>query len=381
MKRRTSLALCAALAGSALAPTPWAAAADPAPQAQVSTGVLNGAEFAVALPPGSWNHGVIMLAHGYRPQAAPLVADLHPERPSLKAFLGDGWIVATTSYRRNGIIVADAMADLDALRAYIAATYGEPARVILSGDSMGGLIVALMAEREAGPYQGAVAFDPTLYLSEPNATVGLSLLPRIPLLFVTTEKEAKQAIGYMTALVARPAPAVPPALFLISRQGHTNINQPERFGALRAMDAWIERGPGTLPSPGENQHYFDATVKPEPGPSTAVMHADGRGFDTRVAEVDAIHGTVLLEAQAADFNAVGITAMTYFRLGASGKTYRTLYGNNYSDVQSGLWVAFPDADGRTAMARSFENAAATAGLRVGDTVSVQMQEPGPAGSR
>jgi len=238
-----------------------------------------------------------------------------------------------------------------------------------------------LAARAAGPYQGAVAFDPTLYLSEPNATVGLSLLPRIPLLFVTTEKEAKQAIGYMTALVARPAPAVPPALFLISRQGHTNINQPERFGALRAMDAWIERGPGTLPSPGENQHYFDATVKPEPGPSTAVMHADGRGFDTRVAEVDAIHGTVLLEAQAADFNAVGITAMTYFRLGASGKTYRTLYGNNYSDVQSGLWVAFPDADGRTAMARSFENAAATAGLRVGDTVSVQMQEPGPAGSR
>jgi alpha-beta hydrolase superfamily lysophospholipase len=60
-------------------------------------------------------------------------------------------MVATTSYRRNGLVVADAIADLDALRAYIAQAYGEPERVILEGESMGGLIVTIMAERDPGP--------------------------------------------------------------------------------------------------------------------------------------------------------------------------------------------------------------------------------------
>jgi alpha-beta hydrolase superfamily lysophospholipase len=75
-------------------------------------------------------------------------------------------MVATTSYRRNGLIVGDAIADLDALRAYIARAYGEPERVILEGESMGGLIVTIMAERDKGPYDGAVVFDATLYIKE-----------------------------------------------------------------------------------------------------------------------------------------------------------------------------------------------------------------------
>src|SRR3984957_11053322 len=115
---------------------------------KVDVGQISGANFAVANPPGQWNHRVLMLAHGYRPESAPLVADLHPERASLKAALDEGWIVATTSYRRNGLIGGDAIADLDALRAYIASAYGEPERVILEGESMGGLIVTIMAERE-----------------------------------------------------------------------------------------------------------------------------------------------------------------------------------------------------------------------------------------
>ena len=53
--------------------------------------------------------------------------DLHPERAANRALLNEGWMVATTSYRRNGIIIADAIDDLDALRAFIADTYGEPA--------------------------------------------------------------------------------------------------------------------------------------------------------------------------------------------------------------------------------------------------------------
>lgn len=380
-KRLISPALSAALLAGGLLLAPGRLAADgekaPAP-IKVDFGEIKGAHFAIANPPGEWNRKVLIIAHGYRPDSAPLIPDLHPERASNRALLEEGWIVATTSYRRNGLIVADAIADIDALRAFIADAHGDPDRVILEGESMGGLIATIMAERDAGPYQGAVVFDATLYAKESNAVVGLTLLPRIPILFVATLRESAQAKSYLSSISSRPAPLVQPVLFLISREGHTNINQPEHLAALRALNAWIEKGPDALPQPGENRLYYDATVPPDPGPSTAVIHADRRGFDTRVAEVDAVYGNILLEAQAADFESAGIPTMTFFGLQAGGKTYRALYGRTYTDVKDGEWVAFPDADGRTVLARSYADAAATAGLKVGDPVTLSPAEPHPA---
>jgi pimeloyl-ACP methyl ester carboxylesterase len=377
-----ALAVPLAIAGFALsaAGSPPAAEKPPAP-VKVDMGEVSGAKFAIANPPGTWNRSVLLIAHGYRPDSAPLIADLHPERASNKALLDEGWIVATTSYRRNGLIVADAIADLDALRAYIADAYGEPERVILEGESMGGLIAAIMAERDAGPYQGAVVFDATLYAKEPDMRIGLSLLPRIPLLFVATLREVREAQSYMTALVARPAPVVQPALFLISREGHTNVNQPEHLAALRALNDWIDRGREALPQPKGDARFYDATIEPQPGPSTALLHPDRRGFDSRVAEVDAVYGNVLLEAQASDFESAGIAPMTFFELQVGQRSYRTLYGRTYSDVRNDGWVAFPDADGRTVLSRTFSDAAGTAGLKAGDPVSLVAYGSGASASR
>ncbi len=255
-KRLISPALSAALLAGGLLLAPGRLAADgekaPAP-IKVDFGEIKGAHFAIANPPGEWNRKVLIIAHGYRPDSAPLIPDLHPERASNRALLEEGWIVATTSYRRNGLIVADAIADIDALRAFIADAHGDPDRVILEGESMGGLIATIMAERDAGPYQGAVVFDATLYAKESNAVVGLTLLPRIPILFVATLRESAQAKSYLSSISSRPAPLVQPVLFLISREGHTNINQPEHLAALRALNAWIEKGPDALPQPGENR--------------------------------------------------------------------------------------------------------------------------------
>jgi pimeloyl-ACP methyl ester carboxylesterase len=379
--RQATRALLAPLAIAALGPGAAlpAAAADPPAAVRVDTGEIAGARFAIANPPGAWNRSVLLIAHGYRPESAPLVADLDPGRAFNRALLDEGWIVATTSYRRNGLIIGDAIADLDALRAHIAEAYGDPDRVILDGESIGGLVAAIMAERDPGPYQGAMVFDATLYAKEPDMRVGLSLLPRIPLLFVATLREAREARSYLTALVARPAPVVQPALFLISREGHTNISQAEHLAAFRALNDWIERGRDALPRPPRDAPYFDATVAPEPGPSTAVAHADGRGFDTRVAEVDPVYGNVLLEAQAPDFASAGIEPMMFFELRVGVRTYRTLYGRTYTDVRNDQWVAFPDADGRTVLSRNFANAAASAGLRVGETASVSAYgSQGPA---
>src|ERR1019366_6432816 len=147
----------------------------------------------------------------------------------------------------------------------------------------------IMAARDRGPYDGAFVFDATLYLKETNTKVGLSLLPRIPLLFAATQREPAAPKSYLTSLVSRPSPVIQPALFLISREGHTNVNQAEHLAAFRALGDWIERGPDALPQPKGGAPYYDATIPPEPGPSTAVPHPDGRGFDTRVAEVDAVY--------------------------------------------------------------------------------------------
>jgi pimeloyl-ACP methyl ester carboxylesterase len=380
MKRLLPMAFAAALlaAGLAAEPVRPAVPVDPTTAPiKVDVGQIAGARFAIARPPVDWNRSLLLIAHGYRPDSAPLVPDLHPDRAANRALLNEGWMIATTSYRRNGLIIADAIADLDALRAYIADAYAEPRQVILEGESMGGEIVTMMAERDAGPYQGAVVFDATLYAKEPNSGTGLTLLPRIPLLFVATYHEFKQANGYLTALVTRPAPVVQPALFTISREGHTNINQAEHLAARRALLAWVERGAGALPSPPENHRYFDATIQADPGRSTAAMHPDNHGFDTWIAEVDAIYGNVLLQAQEVDFEAAGIAPMTYFDLWANGKPYRILYGRTYTDVRNLEWVAFPDADGRTVLSRNFADAAGTAGLRVGDPVSLSAVEAQP----
>jgi hypothetical protein len=168
---------------------------------------------------------------------------------------------------------------------------------------------------------------------------------------------------------------VQPELFLIKREGHTNINQEEHLAAFHALNAWLDRGREALPQPAENEVYFDATIQPDPGPSTAVIHKDGRGFDTTVAEVDAVYGNVLLQAQAQDFAAAGIGPMTYFELKLRSGSHRTLYGRTYTDVKQGEWIAFPDADGRTVLARSYLDAAKTAGLRAGDPVSLLVLDP------
>jgi hypothetical protein len=168
---------------------------------------------------------------------------------------------------------------------------------------------------------------------------------------------------------------VQPELFLIKREGHTNINQAEHLVALRALNAWIDGGRDALPKPGENEIYYDATVVADPGPSTAFIHKDRHGLDTRVAEVDAVYGNVLLEAQADDFSFGGIAPMTYFDLQLASGSHRTLYGRTYTDVKEGEWIAFPDADGRTVLAISYKNAAQAAGLKVGDPVSLVVLDP------
>ena len=348
----------------------------PASDFRLETGELGGAKFALAYPsaPAAWNRQLLLIAHGYRDEKAPLVADLFPEHLAIRTLVAEGWMVAKTSYRRNGLIIADGLADLDALRTHIAKTYGAPTRVLLEGESMGGLIVTLAAECAPSLYNGAVAIGAALTIKEPGSALAPSHTPKIPLLFLTNQNELEGPAAYVATAATLTTPSLRPGLFRISRDGHVNVNQRERLVALRALSTWLDSGRNQLPAPAPGNTAHDATVIPPPVPAL-VIAAHAQGFTARVAEVSAIYGNVALDAQPADFAAAGITPQTHFELTTHGQTYRVFYGGDFNDVPRGDWVAFPNADGFCWLSRNWQNAAATAGLKLSDPVAIRRLTP------
>lgn len=331
----------------------------------VETGEIAGAKFTIARPE-HWNGSVLLLAHGLRDEGRPLLADLYPEHAAYKALLAEGWIVAKTSYRRNGIIVADAITDLDALRDYIAKQDGAPKRVILEGESMGGLIVTLLVEREPERYAGAVAIGAALRIPEKGVMVPVSGQPKAPLIYLTNAGELDEPAAYVKA--AAKAGELAPVLFRVARSGHVNVNQAERLVALRALNAWLDHGRTSLPAPATKATWFDATVKPPAQASQVVPQQDHRGFATKVTEVSQSYGNVAVDAQPADFAAAGIAPGSWFELAAHGKSFRVFYGKDFSSVKKGEWVVFGNADGFFWLARNYGDAGATAGLTAGDVL-------------
>ena len=342
----------------------------------IEAGDIAGAKFTLAhpAPPAQWNGQLLIIAHGYRDAKSPLVADLFPEQLATKTLLAEGWIVAKTSYRRNGLVIADGLADIDALRAHIAQKYGAPTRVLLEGESMGGLIVTLAAEREPALYTGAIAIGAALSIKEPGSTLAPSSQPKIPLLFLTNRSELDGPTAYVTAATQTP-PALRPVLFRVSRDGHVNVNQAERLVAIRALTAWLDSGRDHLPAPAAGAVSFDATIVPAPAASQVTLDPDSAGFTARITEVSAVYGNVFLNLQPADFTTIGIKPKTHFQLTAHDRDYRVFYGADFNDVPRGDWVAFPNADGFFWLSRNWENAAATAGLKLGDTVSIRRLTP------
>src|SRR5688572_4951730 len=98
----------------------------------IERGEFDGAKFIVARP-SPWNGRALLLAHGLRPADQPLHAEIYETKSPVRDLLAAGWLVALTSYRRNGIIVQDAITDLDNLRRHIVRQHGGPKAVFLMG--------------------------------------------------------------------------------------------------------------------------------------------------------------------------------------------------------------------------------------------------------
>lgn len=350
----------------------------------VEQGEIEGAKFAWARP-ARWNRSILLLAHGLRPETAPLVADLSPSHATYQTFLNEGWIVAKTSYRRNGIIVADAIRDLENLRAEIVRRFGKPDRVIVEGDSMGGLIALLIAERlpELDPlFHGVVAVDPALAMRDPGGEgIGLSMQPQIPVVFLSSRSEAEGPRRYREMPMPSGIPLPRPFLLRVNRDGHVNVNRAERLLALRTLNLWLDNGLESLPKPPEGTLQVDITRVPEPVPSRVFIDEDRRGFTAHVTEVSRVFGNILLDVQPGDFAAIGLTQGSFFRLNLREQNFRVLLGKDFTSVKRGEWVSFLTADGFFWLGRNGFNAAATTQVEVGDLVLVRRYDgpsPDPA---
>ena len=140
-------------------------------------GELGGAKYAIKLPQ-KWNGTLLLYSHGYRfaqpgppsfgavstaAQVSSTDTDGSGNDALSKKLLAEGYALAGSAYKSNGWAVADGVAADEALHARFAKLVGTPKRTYVWGDSLGGLITEIVAERNpdwvdgAAPMCGAVA--------------------------------------------------------------------------------------------------------------------------------------------------------------------------------------------------------------------------------
>ena len=139
------------------------------------TGTIEGAEYEIVMP-ATWNGTLLIYSHGYRPAEPfpptfdPIVRTASPapgwdtgDRTVGEALLERGYALAGSAYASNGWAVEDGVAAAGQLHEYFAQNIAQPKRTLVWGDSLGGLITAVLAEQEtewidgAAPLCGVVA--------------------------------------------------------------------------------------------------------------------------------------------------------------------------------------------------------------------------------
>ena len=255
------------------------------------------------------------------------------------------------------MIIRDAIDDLDQLCGHIVKVHGEPKRVFVQGESMGGTIATLMAERSPIRYAGFLAIGAALEAEDPVNPLKPSGAPRIPLLFLSNQSEVDGPAAYSAKVGQEPKPVV----WRVDRDGHVNVNSAERAQALTALVAWAD---GTRPGPSAV-----ATIPPKPGASTAKL-IPGRRAGGSITKVNPFYGNLTTSLIAADLESAGIAAKSRFKLTLGGQTVDVLYGSDFGDVPKGEWVAFIDAEGFVFISKNWDNAAKATGVKPGEPVTI-----------
>jgi pimeloyl-ACP methyl ester carboxylesterase len=145
-------------------------------------GEIDGAPYQIKLPE-KWNGTLLLYSHGYR-QARPAPPDFAPvsTEPAAAptgevatALLELGYALAGSAYRSNGWAVADGVAAGEQLRDFFVQRVGRPDRTYVWGDSLGGLITQLLAEKHPDWVSGAAPLCGVLGGANLNFDLALDL--------------------------------------------------------------------------------------------------------------------------------------------------------------------------------------------------------------
>ncbi len=324
-------------------------------RAEVTRGEIGGAKFTIAAPE-SWQGRLVLIAHGYRPENAPLGADLDASDEFVAPLLKDGWAVAITSYRRNGWVIEDAILDLKALRDHFVEKHGAVKRCILVGNSMGGLIGTLIAEGAMDGVQGVVNIG--AYIGEWQKEEfyhSLTWKPKAPVLFLTNQDELEHPKHYHGK-----AGADMTALWEVRRNGHCNTSDAENLQAVLAVNAWIDGK-----APDKNK---DGTVPPTIRPSSATKSDAGLTGKIRMASES--WGNLSTEFVAADLESLGLKIGDKATVSSGGKKLEVSVVNYRSDAEQGKGALYLTPNGWVVIMINGGNAAKALGVKTGDSIQL-----------
>ncbi|KAF0974130.1 hypothetical protein FDP41_006740 [Naegleria fowleri] len=203
--------------------------------------------------------GIYIWCHGYRPLGIPLTAifDYHAE--PYATLLRRGFILASTSYRREGYILKDAVEDIDELRRFILDQFVSPNdastpyfTVLLEAESMGGAIVTLLNERYSRQhYHGIIATGAALFIQKDPVDNPIQFLftPHIPQIYICNSSEVsivKEYIEKSKEEKKRDSSIIIPNLLTVEREGHCEVFTEEIQIAFSALFEWLK-----------DESYFD----------------------------------------------------------------------------------------------------------------------------
>lgn len=331
----------------------------------VAEGKLDGSLYKIALPQ-KWNKKLLLIAHGGRPENAPLSADFEIKKTYVEELLKEGWMVAESSYRRNGIFVTDGVTDLNNLFDFMSKKYGRPEKTYLTGASMGGKIAVKIAEEATGRFDAVLAVG-AAFLCDDNGTSSdkniesfkkLTFKPNVPVLFLSNVNEVALASEY-AALASSTTENT--AVWTAVRRGHCNVNDSEMFKAMRALVDWLEKGR----KPANEKISIEMSRA-----KSGARHEKVRLYG-RISRVDPAYGNLTADVTRADLEKTGIKQDTYFNIGFNGKKFRVFLGYHYADVKKGEWVAFLTAEDYLQIAMNWANAQKELGCKEGDEVFLE----------
>ena len=119
------------------------------------TGVVDGSRYIVEMP-ASWNGTLLLFSHGYVGWGNRNPAVAAPDSATTSALLARGYALAGGAYSEQGWAVEQALPEQIALLALVRARW-HPRRVLLWGESMGGLITTLLSQDPAAGADGVLA--------------------------------------------------------------------------------------------------------------------------------------------------------------------------------------------------------------------------------